>query len=344
MHAYPHHDVRDLLGMSSRGAWLILAFYLAAMVTVTAATLGHLTAAWPAVLGTAILVAATIALVAVPGDPLPLSTTIALTVAGPLACALYLAVTPADPQFSLQTWIHGGGTTLYCFMNVRGRRIAPWIGLAGMIAVFGLWSAATGQGAAYGVSLVAIDAAPVAMSALLSFTLRPTAEAVFSLRAQSTARIAELSSQSAASDERSRQLRDLDNLVRPLLERIASGTELTDAERTECALLEAHLRDRLRAPILSALELDDAAYRARTRGIDVVFIDDRGPHHLDDRLGSILYTTVSDALNTAHAGQQVCVRVLPAHRATVASILTRVDHRTRLQEIDQDGRVHTHVG
>ena len=131
MHAYPHHDVRDLLGMSSRGAWLILAFYLAAMVTVTAATLGHLTAAWPAVLGTAILVAATIALVAVPGDPLPLSTTIALTVAGPLACALYLAVTPADPQFSLQTWIHGGGTTLYCFMNVRGRRIAPWIGLAG---------------------------------------------------------------------------------------------------------------------------------------------------------------------------------------------------------------------
>ncbi|MFZ2526993.1 MAG: hypothetical protein WAX14_04960 [Rhodococcus sp. (in: high G+C Gram-positive bacteria)] len=343
MHPYQQADVRDLLGMRSRGAWLIVACYVTAMVTVTVATIGHLTAVWPAVLGTAILVAATIVLVAVPGDPLPTSVTLALTAAGPLACALYLAVTPAFPQFSLQTWIHGGGTTLYCFMSVRGRRIAPWIGLAGMIAVFGFWASETGQGATYGISLVAVDAAPLAMSALLSFTLRPTAHAVFSLRAQRTAKIAELSSQSAASDERSRQLRDLDNLVRPLLERIASGTELTDAERIECALLEAHLRDRLRAPLLSALDLDAAAYRARTRGIDVVFIDDRSPRSLDDQLGGVLYTAVADALDTAHAGQ-VCVRVLPADRATVASILTRDRDRTRLQEIDQDGRIHTRVG
>lgn len=334
-----HEDVRDLLGMRTRSAWLILACYLAAMVTVTVATVQHVTTVWPAVLATAVLIAATIALVTVPGDPLPHPATIALTAAGPLACALFLAVTPPLAQFSLQTWVHGGGTAIYCFMNVRGRRIAPWIGLAGMIAVFALWAANTGQGAMSGILLVAIDAAPLAMAALLSFTLRPTAKAVFSLRTQTTAQIAEFSSDAAASDERTRQLRHLDNLVRPLLERIAKGTELNEAERTECALLEAHLRDRLRAPILMTLELDDAAYQARTRGVEVVFIDDRGPHDLNEDLAGALYATASEALRTAHTGQ-VCVRVLPVGRPIIASILTWDEHETRLQEIDRDGRIH----
>lgn len=336
----PHEDIRDLLGMRTRGAWLILTCYFVAMIVVTAATVGDVTTAWPAVLATTVLIAATIALVAVPGDPLPMPTTIALTVSGPLACALLLSVTPPVVQSSLQTWIHGGGTAIYCFMNVRGRRIAPWIGLAGMIAVFAHWAAATEHGAVYGIMVVAIDAAPLAMAALLSFTLLPTAKAVFSLRAQTTARIAELSSEAAASDERSRQVRHLDMLVRPLLERIADGTELTGAERSECALLEAHLRDRLRAPILITLELDNDAYRARTRGIDVVFIDDRSPHDLDDDLAEILYTAAVAALRSATTGQ-VCVRVLPVGRTTAASILTRDDLETRVQEIDVDGRIRT---
>ena len=336
---YPHEDVRDLLGMRTRSAWLILACYLTAMIAVTVATISYVTSPWPAALASTVMVAATIALIAVPGDPLPQSATIALTAAGPAACALFLSVTPPVLQSALQLWIHGAGTAIYCFMNVRGRRVAPWIGLVGMVAVFAVWAADTEYGAAYGVSVVAIDAAPLAMAALLSFTLRPTAKSVFSLRNQTTARIAELSSDAAVADERSRQLRHLDSLVRPLLERIGDGTELTELERTECALLEAHLRDRLRAPILTTLELDDAAYRARTRGIDVVFIDDLSPNDLDQRLADVLYTTASTALHTATCGQ-VCVRVLPNGRTTVASILTRDDHGTRLREIDRDGNIH----
>ena len=116
--------------------------------------------------------------VLVPGDPLPFGTTLMLTASGPVACALVLSATPAVLSSPLQTWIHGGGTSIYCFMNVRGRRIAPWIGLLGMVLVFAAWAVADGRGAAYGISFVAIDAAPLAMATLLSFTLRPTAKAV----------------------------------------------------------------------------------------------------------------------------------------------------------------------
>ncbi|WP_430336254.1 hypothetical protein [Rhodococcus sp. ACT016] len=341
MAAYPQEDVRDLLGMRARGAWLILTCYFAAMATVTVASADQVTTPWPPIAATLVLVAATITLVLAPGDPLPTAATIALTLSGPVACALVLSVTTPAAQSSLQTWIHGGGTAIYCFMNVRGRRIAPWIGLAGMIAIFAFWAQDTGQGATAGIALVAIDAAPLTMAALLSFTLRPTAKAVFSLRAQTTARIAELSADTAAADERRRQLRHLDHLVRPLLERIAHNETLTETQRAECELIEAHLRDRLLAPLMSTLDLDDAAYQARTRGIDVMLVDARGPHPLDDTVTSAIHVAASQALHIAPAGR-VTVRLLPTGRSAVASVSISVDddHVSHLHEIDDTGHVH----
>ncbi len=72
-------DIRDLLGMRTRGAWLIIGSYLIAMVIVTVATVNSYTTPWVAALGPVILIAATLALVLVPGDPLPFGTTLALT-------------------------------------------------------------------------------------------------------------------------------------------------------------------------------------------------------------------------------------------------------------------------
>jgi hypothetical protein len=328
-----NEDVRDLLGMRTRGAWLIVSAYITAMLVVTIATMHSFTSAWPASLGALVLIAATLALILVPGDPLPAWPTVALTAAGPIACALVLSVTPAVLDSSLQTWIHGAGTTIYCYMNVRGRRVTPWIGLAGMIAVFAVWAARTGHGAAYGAGLVIIDAAPLAMAALLSFTLRPTAKSVFSLRNQTTARIAELSAQTAAAQERSRQVRHLDTLARPLMERIASGDTLTTDERNQCALLEAHLRDRLRAPILSTLDLEEAAYHARTRGVQVVFLDDSGPTGPDPSAVDAVHTVATHALTHAHNGT-VVVRMWPPGRSAVASVLTTSDSGNERVEIE----------
>ncbi|WP_209439025.1 hypothetical protein, partial [Streptomyces durhamensis] len=77
-----NEDIRDLLGMRTRGAWLIVGAYITAMLVVTIATLHSFTTAWPAVLGPLILIAATLALMLVPGDPLPTWPTVALTAAG----------------------------------------------------------------------------------------------------------------------------------------------------------------------------------------------------------------------------------------------------------------------
>ena len=99
------------------------------------------------------------------------------------------------------------------------------------------------------------------MAVLFSYTLRPTATEVFSPRLQTTVRVA----QRAASNQCTRQVGQLDSLARPLLELTASGAELTPEQRLACGVLEAHLRDRLRAPLMSQLALDALAYDARRR-------------------------------------------------------------------------------
>ncbi len=131
-------------------------------------------------------------------------------------------------------------------------------------------------GAMYGVSLTVINAGPVLMSTFFAYTIRPQARVIYELREQSTQRIASASASAAILEERDAQLDRLDVLARPLLERVASGVPLTTTERQECELLEAQLRDSLRATGLQQTDVIDAVRAARNRGVEVVLLDDHG--------------------------------------------------------------------
>ncbi|AZG48038.1 hypothetical protein [Gordonia insulae] len=343
-------DVRDLLGMGRPGAWLVLGAFLTAIWILVSFAAQEASAAWPLVIAGLILSAAAVAIVQVPGDPLPLPATVILTAAGPAACAFALSVTPSWAASSvLVMWTHGSAVAVFAFMCVRGRRLAPWVGLAGEAVVFAYWGHAVGVSPLRSAALIAIDMAPLAMATLFSFTLRPTAKAVFALRAQTLSQVARLSAEAAATEERTNQVRFLDHLARPMLERIASGDVLTDAERTECALLEAHLRDRLRAPLMSALELDELAYRARTLGVEVVFIDDSRSDltdttdgvAIDPRVATVVRELATDVLGAADDGR-VFVRVSAPDRPIAASVLHRHDDGSTVRtEIDPTGEVRS---
>ncbi|MGV9709553.1 hypothetical protein ACWDTI_02655 [Gordonia sp. NPDC003424] len=343
-------DVRDLLGMRQPGAWLVLGTFLAATWITTGFVVHDVAPIWPTLVAAALISVAAIAIVQVPGDPLPMPTTLALTAVGPVACAFALWTTPAESASSvLVTWTHGGAIAVYTFMSVRGRRIEPWLGLVAEAVVFGWWGHSVGLSVPGSATLVAVDAAPLTMATLFSFTLRPTAKEVFALRTQTITQVGRLSAQAAATEERVHQVRFLDQMARPLLERIASGDELTAAERTECELLEAHLRDRLRAPLMSTLNLDDPAYHARVRGVEVVFIDDSRADRaevtddgaVDLRVAAAVGGLATEVLDLATDGQ-VYVRVSPPDRAIAASVLhRRADGSSVRSEIDQTGRIRS---
>ncbi|GAC47022.1 hypothetical protein [Gordonia aichiensis] len=320
----PHElsDARHLLGMRERGVWLVAGAFICGCWLAALTSAGTVTNVAGPIAAAIIYSAATIALIAAEGDPLPVVPTVLLAATGPVCSTLVLSVSSAAAITSVAVAMsHGASAAIYAFMVVRGRRLTPWIGFLATVVVFATWGAMSGAGAVASVVQVAADVAPLLMAMLFSYTLNPTAQQVFSLRQQTTVRVAQLAASRAAADERTRQVRHLDSLARPLLELIASGAELSAQQRLDCEILEAHLRDRLRAPLMSELDLDDPAYQARLRGVDVVLIDDSTTEiarELRERIAQV----ATNMLDAAHDGE-VFVRVSPSNRSTAASVLHR---------------------
>lgn len=329
-------DIRGLLGMHTTAAKAAVGVYVVLITIVTLNTWQGVRVVWPSLLALVLLAAATIALVAAPGDPLPPVATTAMTLAGPVASALTLAAVPAPLEISLQGWTHGGATTVYCFLCVRGRARAAWLGLLAVTVVYMVWSARTGQGALTGFAMCAIEIGPLGMATVLSCTLRPDAAETFELRAAAATRHAEESAAAAVLQERDEQLGRLDRLARPLLTRIASGERLTPAECLNCELLEAHLRDRLRAPGLTDADTSARVRTARRRGVEVVLIDDHGMDTAEPVAAERVRAAVTAALDRADA-RAVRIRILPPGRPALASILERIGDDVRRTEYDHRG-------
>ncbi|GCE39588.1 hypothetical protein Rhow_003112 [Rhodococcus wratislaviensis] len=335
-------DVRDLLGMRTRAAHLMVGFYGAACSLLAVSMLTSVSHGWPVVLASSLCTAGAIALVSAGGDPLPARYTAALTMIGPVSSALVLAVVPVPVANTLQMWPFGAATAIYTFMCVRGRTLCAWIGLTATVTTAAVWASLTGQGAGYGISVSVINIAPLLMSTVFAFTIRPLGKAIFTLRQQSTQRAATEAAASAILEERDAQLDRLDELARPLLERIASGTELSADELLACRLLEAHLRDGLRAPGLTDGITAAAARAARTRGVEVVMLDDRGMVNADAAVGRRLRAEVGGHLDGIVAGT-VTVRVMPPGRSILATILVNDGDDVRRLEFDHEGRRIMHV-
>ncbi len=236
---------------------------------------------------------------------------------------------------ALQTWPLGASVAIYTFMCVRGRTLLAWTGLASMLGVTIHWSA-TGQGLGYGLSLAAVNVAPLLMATFFAFTIRPLGRSIFELREQPTLRVAAEAAASAVLDERDEQLRRLDEQARPLLARIVDGPDLFADERLVCELLEADLRDSLRARGLLDGRLSQAARAARSRGVQVVMLDDRGDIELDGTAHAALAASAASQLDSICTGSAT-VRLLPAGRPLLATMLIDAGETYRV-EYGHDGR------
>lgn len=329
-------DVRELLGMHSRAAAVLVSFYALTFALLAVVSLDAVSAFWPEAVAVLVVTGGAVALLRVVGDPLPLPATLVLTGIGPFSCALVLAVLPAPVTSPLQTWPIGASTAIYTFMCVRGRTWYAWLGFAAMVGVVVAWSVHTGQGAGSGIAMSAVSLAPVLMATFFAYTIRPDARAIFELREQTTCRVVAEAADSAVLEERDRQLRRLDELARPLLERIGTGVELTAADRLACQLLEAHLRDTLRAPALAQDTLVATTRAARTRGVEVILLDDHGMDTAGAAARNRLLTLVADELDTAVDGT-VTVRILPPGREAAATVLASSAAGVRRIEFGPDG-------
>lgn len=327
----PSRDVRDLLGMRTRAARILVGLYAGVTAVVAFFGAAEATSVWPIACAVAVCSLAAYALVAAPGDPLPLRVTIPLAFTGVASSALVLSVAPVPAANDIALWWpFGMSTVIFTFMCVRGRTPAAWFGMACMITTAAVWAQWTGRGAGFGLSVSVVNVAPLLMSTFFAYTLRPLAKAIYVLRETTLRTSADRAASDAALEERDVQLDRLDARARPLLERIATGVPLRDDERRAAILLEARLRDGLRAPILQDREIVDAADAARRRGVDVVMLDDRGMDDADVDEQRRIRRAVADELDAVSAGS-VTVRVLPPGRRALATILVRGETVRRIE-------------
>ncbi|MFF0815276.1 hypothetical protein ACFYVR_09000 [Rhodococcus sp. NPDC003318] len=330
-------DVQSLIGMHGPAADSIVAFYSATFLMLAVVSREGVDVFWPVVLAVVIVSLGAVALVRIPGDPIPIRPTWALTAVGPVSCALVLGVLPIPQANPMQTWPLAASTAIYAFMGVRGRPGYAWLGMLSMIVTCVVWTTLTGQGAALGLGMTAINLAPLLMATFFAFTLRPSARQIYTLRDQTTRRVAAEAADSAILEERDRQLRRLDEQARPLLARIAAGEPLDADTRLACRLLEAHLRDSVRAPSMADPVVVAAARTARARGVEVILLDDRAMDTAPTDAQRRFLDSVAAELTSARDGR-VTVRILPPGRAAMATILSSYTDSIRRSEFGHDGR------
>ena len=330
----PVRDVRALLGMNTRAAWLLAGFYLCAEAALALSSAQRVHHLWPIGIALAAAASAAVALLKVRPDPLPAFTTTALVVSLPASTALTLFNLPVPPVSVAQMWVFGTCTVTATFMCVRGRTGAAWVGLLSMIAVAMMWAGITGQGVFHGVSVSVINLGPLAMSTFFAYTLRPAARTIFQLREESTRQAGSAAAAAAALDERRAQTQRLDQMVRPILETIAGPAPLDTDLRNDCRLVEAHLRDTLRAPILATEPVTTAAHAARRRGVEVVMVDDHGLDRLPVTARHRILSTIAAELDTTGAGS-VHIRILPPNRSISATIVIN-DPTSGIRRVELD--------
>lgn len=291
------------LGFGSPGA-IAIAVLVVATQTALAAWLAS-THPVPTIAALALIAVAAALVVARGRFPMGRIRTGALVVVPMLAVALGL--TPVDPNLAggYAGWSIGAGFTLLLGACLQGRPGWASVGGLGIVLVVIAWQMLGGGSLAAVPGLVVREVALFAMGAIFTFQFRRTARLLGSLSEQRTSIAVDLARANARAEARRREFDPLIDSARPSLAMIATGNPLSVAERQTIGLLEARMRDQLRAPLLARPTIAGTVETIRRAGIDVLLIDDTGL----DALTGAQEVAVAEAIRAAApAGGSLVVR------------------------------------
>ncbi|MGV9672570.1 hypothetical protein ACWDPV_18580 [Gordonia sp. NPDC003504] len=349
---HPRNDASTIIGLQSRWVYAVIAWFVGACLITAGFGAGGVRS-WPLFLVVLLLVFTGVgALILAPGDPMGATATAITATMVAVAPALATAACDSPPAVAFGTV--GGCVSATCaFMCVRGRVLAAWcaFGASMLGSVGAAWPEATPWlGAQIG------SVAVLLMATLFAAIIRPAAREIYALRAQTVREASAAASVAAATAERDGQFARLDEQARQLLETIAAGATLTPAQRFRCRLVEARLRDGIRARALDTPEVVDAVWAARERGATVTLLDDAGAASAQpgapaessrDPVLAEMRARLIGLLADVAAGSSITARVHPIGRVPVGTIVVRTadgQHRVDFSGAGDDGGIETTPG
>ena len=236
-------------------------------------------------------------------------------------------VTTGWPGYA--SWCTGAGNDLSCGLLMRGRPVYAWAGSAATTLAIIYWVFSTGRPLFMIFTYMLAHYFTLASwHGVAHLSTRATTQIAATQR--ETAR---LQAQQRAHEEAHRimtsRMASVRQRVTPLLTQIADGKAPTPELRSQAYLLEAELRDEIRAPFFTGTSIVASAQAARRRGTEVILLDDSGDTTtIDDRTRANAVNYVTKLLNITQSNR-VVIRLNPPRRPTLLTIVTD-DTRYRL--------------
>ena len=227
------------------------------------------------------------------------------------------------------SWCTGAGSDLSRGLLMRGRPVYAWAG-----------SAATTLAVAYWVTSTERPPFMIFTYMLGHYFTLASWHGVAHLSTRATTQIAATQRETARLQAQQRAHEEADRImtsrmasvrqrVTPLLTQIADGKAPTPELCSQAYLLEAELRDEIRAPFFTGTSIVTSAQAARRRGTEVILLDDSGDNTtIDDQVRTNAVNYVTKFLNVTQSNR-VVIRLNPPRRPTLLTIVTD-DTRYRL--------------
>lgn len=330
----PGPDGAPDLGLGGALGWAVVLAYVACNVLLVLTTRVGEGALWPDLVGLALLTVAAAGAALLPEPRLTLAVKAGLAVVPGLLAVLVTADLPGGGAPGYAAWHLGAGTFVLFFLAARGHAVVAWCGMAGLLGVTLAWFRAEGQDPVLLPDLLLTHVVLLVVGTFAGVVLRRAARQISAAAARSQERRARHAARVAETAERHRRLAELEQNVRPVLERLAAGHEPGPEERVRLAVLEAELRDRIRGAALDVPAVVASVRAARLRGVIVEVMDDGALETAADPT-SVL-APIPGLLDAVAAGR-VVIRILPPGREAVASVVVETAEGTRRWTIGGDG-------
>lgn len=234
-------------------------------------------------------------------------------------------------------WATGSATSLCHGLLMRQRPIAAWTGQLLLLTTSAIWVHLTDRPTIMTITYILPHIVSLALWHLIVTCCITASTALETSQRQTASILAARQADHTMNQIMDRSMAAVRARTQPLLTQLATSPTPTPALRTQARLLEAELRDEIRAPFFTNTPVVHAARQARARGIDVLLLDDsHGSNNLPDHLRDLMIQNVASTLESTRSGR-VVARIEPPGRATVLSVVT--DHTS--YQLTADGRTAT---
>lgn len=205
------------------------------------------------------------------------------------------------------TWYPAAVGTLMVITSTRQRHLLAWVGAGTLIAQTIIWA---GPSALISLGVIA-STLWVAVSHVISRSLAKIARDAEHYAVAEREAAEWQAAQEAHLFERQFRLRQTNRTSLPLLRQIvASGGDLTDAQRQECLYLEGAIRDEIRGRKLLNDRVREQVMQARRRGAVVTLLDEGGLDDLPEHELDRVLNALADAMSSSHTDRLIA-RTVP---------------------------------